>query len=63
MNNINIELENQSLETHKINYNKTLQQEFLSELELKGRSKNTLKNYRTDLECFNQYLLKEQKTW
>ena len=57
----NIAQESQSLETNKINYNKNLQQEFLSELELKGRSKNTLKNYRTDLECFNQYLFKEQK--
>lgn len=39
---------------------KTLQEEFYSLLKHKGRSVNTLKNYRTDLECFNQFLFKQQ---
>jgi len=34
----------------------TLQDDFLKELDGKGRSLNTLKNYKTDLDCFNQYL-------
>ncbi|MBC98329.1 MAG: hypothetical protein CME63_11300 [Halobacteriovoraceae bacterium] len=38
-----------------------LQSDFISQLEHKGRSNNTIKNYRTDLQCFNQYLLKEKK--
>lgn len=29
---------------------------FFKDLKLKGRSINTLKNYRTDLDCFNSYL-------
>lgn len=33
-----------------------LQQDFLSRLAQEGKSQNTLKNYKTDLECFNQYL-------
>ncbi len=38
-----------------------LQQNFISQLESKGRSLNTIKNYRTDLQCFNKYLLREKK--
>lgn len=37
----------------------TWQKDFFSHLEKQGRSRNTLKNYRTDLECFNNYLKKE----
>ncbi len=33
-----------------------LEDAFFQLLKNKGRSENTLKNYRTDLECFNQYL-------
>ncbi|MEK6623618.1 MAG: site-specific integrase, partial [Bdellovibrionota bacterium] len=33
-------------------------EEFLNELGRKDRSKNTLKNYRTDLDCFSEYLEK-----
>ncbi len=33
-----------------------LQDEFFVMLKGKGRSINTLKNYRTDLDCFNKYL-------
>ncbi|CAM9946845.1 unnamed protein product, partial [Chrysoparadoxa australica] len=33
---------------------------FFKQLEKKGRSTNTLKNYKTDLQCFNSYLLKEK---
>lgn len=32
------------------------QQEFLTNLEKNGKSFNTVKNYRTDLNCFNKYL-------
>jgi len=35
-----------------------LQIHFFNDLRAKGRSGNTLKNYKTDLECFNQYLKK-----
>ncbi|MEE2670221.1 MAG: site-specific integrase [Bdellovibrionota bacterium] len=35
------------------------QQNFLQALEAKGKSANTLKNYRTDLNIFNQYLAKK----
>jgi len=38
-----------------------LQKNFIDHLARKGRSPNTLKNYRTDLQCFNQYLIKEKK--
>ena len=31
------------------------QQEFLRKLELTGKSFNTIKNYRTDLNCFNKF--------
>ena len=33
-----------------------LERDFLEHLSRKGRSSNTLKNYRTDLECFRRYL-------
>ena len=33
-----------------------LQQEFYSNLRTQGKSQNTLKNYKTDLDCFNHYL-------
>ncbi len=48
---------------HSENYNRMLelQKDFINKLESLGRSTNTLKNYRTDLQCFNQYLLKEKK--
>jgi len=38
-----------------------LQQEFYSNLRSQGKSINTLKNYKTDLDCFNYYLLAEYK--
>jgi len=37
----------------------SLQKDFFSNLEKKGRSPNTLKNYKTDLHCFNQYIEKQ----
>jgi len=37
-----------------------LQKSFFSHLQSKGRSTNTLKNYRTDIECFNSYLKREK---
>ncbi len=37
-----------------------LQNKFFQKLTSKGRSSNTIKNYRTDLECFNQFLQKNQ---
>lgn len=37
-----------------------LQNQFFKHLRQKGRSTNTLKNYRTDLQCFNSYLAKEK---
>lgn len=36
-----------------------LQQEFYSNLKAQGKSQNTLKNYKTDLDCFNFYLNSE----
>lgn len=39
-----------------------LQRDFFEQLAQKGRSTNTIKNYRTDLQCWNQYLLNEKKT-
>lgn len=39
-----------------------LQRDFFSKLKAMGRSQNTLKNYKTDLDCFNQYLLKNDKS-
>lgn len=38
-----------------------LQEEFFKRLGSMGRSRNTLKNYRTDLDCFNHYLREAQK--
>lgn len=37
-----------------------LQNDFFSQLKRSGKSENTLKNYKTDLDCFNTYLLKIQ---
>ncbi|MCY4524956.1 MAG: site-specific integrase, partial [Halobacteriovoraceae bacterium] len=37
-----------------------LQNRFYKKLQLRGRTSNTLKNYRVDLGCFNQFLLEEQ---
>lgn len=37
------------------------QQHFLDKLEVNGKSFNTIKNYRTDLKCFNDYLEANQK--
>ena len=37
-----------------------LQSQFFSKLKKLGRSVNTLKNYKTDLDCFNNYLQKNQ---
>jgi site-specific recombinase XerD len=37
-----------------------LQAKFFSKLKSLGRSINTLKNYKTDLDCFNSYLQKNQ---
>ena len=34
-----------------------LQQKFYVELKVQGKSPNTLKNYKTDLDCFNKYLI------
>lgn len=39
-----------------------LQASFYKRLKQQGRSPNTLKNYKTDLECFNDYLVKQQKS-
>lgn len=39
----------------------SLQEEFYHSMQRKGRSVNTLKNYKTDLDCFNQYLTDLQK--
>jgi site-specific recombinase XerD len=36
-----------------------LEQEFYSNLRVQGKSQNTLKNYKTDLDCFNNYLVTE----
>ncbi len=38
-----------------------LQRDFFLKLKSMGRSQNTLKNYKTDLDCFNHYLLKNDK--
>lgn len=37
-----------------------LEDEFFANLESLGRSRNTLKNYKTDLDCFNNYLKANQ---
>ena len=39
-----------------------LEDEFFDQLKGMGRSLNTLKNYKTDLECFNQYLKKNKES-
>jgi site-specific recombinase XerD len=39
-----------------------LQQEFYSNLRTQGKSQNTLKNYKTDLDCFNFYLNTEYRS-
>lgn len=39
-----------------------LQSEFYGNLRVQGKSQNTLKNYKTDLDCFNLYLIEHQKT-
>jgi site-specific recombinase XerD len=36
-----------------------LEQEFYSNLRTQGKSQNTLKNYKTDLDCYNNYLVTE----
>lgn len=36
------------------------QQEFLKLLELQGKSFNTVKNYKADLQCFNNFLINKQ---
>ncbi|MBL7664610.1 MAG: tyrosine-type recombinase/integrase [Bacteriovoracaceae bacterium] len=38
-----------------------IEREFLGDLDSKGKSFNTIKNYRTDLECFNEFLIKKQQ--
>lgn len=38
----------------------TLEQSFYDKLRAQGKSVNTLKNYRTDLDCFNQFLLSKK---
>lgn len=37
------------------------QQEFLKQLERQGKSFNTVKNYKADLQCFNTFLLDKQQ--
>ena len=39
-----------------------LEQKFFDLLRAQGKSANTLKNYRTDLQCFNLYLIENQKS-
>ena len=36
-----------------------LEQEFYANLRAQGKSQNTLKNYKTDLDCYNNYLVTE----
>ena len=38
----------------------SLEQLYLQSLQSEGKSLNTLKNYKTDLDCFNQFLLGRQ---
>jgi site-specific recombinase XerD len=51
---------------HRASYSKVdlqgLQVGFYERLRQQGRSPNTLKNYKTDLECFNDYLIRLQKS-
>jgi site-specific recombinase XerD len=37
------------------------QEDFLQQLQNQGKSFNTIKNYRTDLKCFNNFLLEKKK--
>ena len=37
------------------------QQEFLKLLQTQGKSFNTVKNYKADLQCFNVFLLDKQQ--
>ncbi len=39
----------------------TLESEFLEQLKVKGKSPNTIKNYKTDLDCFKAFLIKKQE--
>lgn len=39
---------------------RSMQKDFFIMLEQQGKSANTLKNYKTDLECFNKYLMDKQ---
>ena len=39
-----------------------IQENFFKQLGELGKSTNTIKNYRTDLQCFNQFLMEYQKT-
>lgn len=39
-----------------------LQDEFYANLRVQGKSQNTLKNYKTDLDCFNNYLRSQGKS-
>ena len=51
------------VETENLNDLISLQNQFFQNLEITGKSENTIKNYRTDLECFNKYLVKNQKNF
>ena len=44
------------MDTSRTNRLLSLQKDFFQHLGHKGRSVNTLKNYKTDLDCFNNYL-------
>ena len=50
-----------SLGNAEVNTTK-IQEEFFSNLEGLGKSYNTIKNYRTDIRCFNNYLIKKQNS-
>lgn len=55
--------ETQSIPTPKnIVHLLKLEDEFYASIKRKGRSLNTIKNYKTDLDCFNQYLIETQNT-
>lgn len=51
--------ENQSLSTENFHQSSlaALQGEFFRDLRESGKSTNTLKNYKTDIECFNKFLI------
>lgn len=51
------------IETENLNDLISLQNQFFQNLEVTGKSENTIKNYRTDLECFNKYLVNNQKNF